>query len=110
MRHRQVFSISSLIVLLCLFIEIDGRPQRTTTERLIYGPDYDGDGIPDTPDYDNPIHRPDRTTAATTTRTRRTTTARLIYGPDYDGDGIPDLDMIDYDNPIHSKRNLKKKN
>ena len=35
---------------------------------------------------------------------------RLIYGPDYDGDGIPDLDMIDYDNPIHSKRNQKKKN
>ena len=33
---------------------------------------------------------------------------RLIYGPDYDGDGIPDLDMIDYDNPIHSKRNQKK--
>ena len=32
MGHRQVFSISSFIVLLCLFIEIDGRPQRTTTE------------------------------------------------------------------------------
>ena len=45
---------------------------------MIYGPDYDGDGIPDTPDYDNPIHRPDRTTASTTVRTLRTTTAVSI--------------------------------
>lgn len=47
------------------------------------------------PDYDNPIHGPDRTTLSTKAGTRRTTTAKLIYGPDYDGEGIPDLDIID---------------
>ena len=45
---------------------------------MLHGPDYDGDGTPDSPDYDNPIYRPDRATASTTERTRRTTTAVSI--------------------------------
>ena len=42
------------------------------------GPDYDGNGNQDTPVYDNPIHKPDRTTASPTTRYQRTTTAVSI--------------------------------